>query len=247
MVKRIIGKVHDNLKITDDFFLLKIKLDTFFACKPGQFVNIKVSKTLTPFLRRPFSIFYYDNNILQILYKVVGEGTKLLSKLRIDEELDILGPSGTGFNLTDSNSLLIAGGVGIGGLYYLTKYLHNYNILLGVNTEAEKDKLMTFLNNERLITVSMEKKGSVVDYLMNNNISMNYIYSCGPEIMMKNLYLNYMKPKGIKGEFSLESHMACGIGVCMGCVKKIRKNDNIQNLRVCKEGPVFNASDIIWE
>ncbi len=247
MIKTLKGKVRENITLTKDYRLLQIKTDSFFAFRPGQFINIKVTNTLSPFLRRPFSIFNYEDNVITVLYKVVGEGTGLLSELKINDTVDLLGPLGNGFTLQEGNNLLVAGGVGLGGIFYLTRFLKNYKLLVGVNTEKEKDAIRTILEEDAVV-VSMEKDGTVVDYLNGIEVNADFIYSCGPEIMMKNLYEKYMLVHNIPGEFSLEAHMACGIGVCMGCVKKIKTSENnIEYLRVCKDGPVFSADAVVWE
>ncbi len=248
MIKDYPVKVIENISVIDNFYLISLEFNEKFDAMPGQFVEIQInnSNLTDPFLRRPFSIFDFHNNILKIFYKVVGKSTYLLSKLKKGETINLLAPLGNKFSIIE-NSLLIAGGTGIGGIYFLTRFLNKYKILYGVKNEKEKKYLRDFLNNEHLIIISEERDGTVIDYLLKNDFKYNFIYSCGPEIMMKRLYNEYMKKNKIEGEFSLESYMGCGFGVCLGCVRKIKVNNKIENLRVCKEGPVFNAENIIWE
>ena len=226
--------------------------------KPGQFINMQISQGLRPFLRRPFSIHNIDKERIEILYQVIGEGTKLLSARKPRETLDVIGPLGNGFQLPrDKRSvfIIVGGGIGVAPLLYLSKKIKSENkfCLIGAKTKKEILCEKEFKDAGCNVRISTDDgstgfKGRVTDllkYFLNKNRSIKAdavkVYACGPKPMLEAVsHLSVIK--GIKSQVSLEEHMSCGIGACLGCVVKTKNGLE----RVCKEGPVFFAQDLIW-
>ncbi len=201
---------------------------------------------------------------LRIVYKVVGTGTKDLSLLQAGEQLSVLTALGNGYDLTKAGShpLLVGGGIGVPPLLQLAKDLRTQNkevtVVLGFNTASEvilEDDFKALGCEVHVCTMdgTYGTKGTVVDVLCPSESEANgplsfseavpaaggtYFYTCGPIPMLKALH----KALNIDGEFSLEERMGCGFGACMGCTLETRSG----NKRVCKEGPVFAKSELLW-
>ncbi|MDD5435131.1 MAG: dihydroorotate dehydrogenase electron transfer subunit [Nitrospira sp.] len=229
---------------------------------PGQFVMIRVCTTdsLTdPFLSRPFSIHRQAmDGSIEIIYKVVGKGTDLLTKLRKGDYIEFLGPLGNGFPISPPDeAIIIAGGIGVAPMLSLIETIKSSEpettIKVFLGGRGKEDLLfveeLENLANELILTTndgSAGVKGYVTDelheYLSNGHVprSRSTIYSCGPTPMLRKI-LELTEPLGIETFVSLESAMACGIGLCMGCV--VKKKD-VGYFLVCKDGPVFKGNEI---
>ena len=158
---------------------------------------------------------------------------------------------GNGFSISDNNSLLIGAGIGIAPIFYLENHLKKSGInSLSIGGFLSKDEIPTNIDCSRIITNdgSIGNKGSILDYI--EDAILEYkpqtIYSCGPHIVLEKVAM-LAKKHSIESQIAMEKVMACGIGVCRGCVIKIKKNGLIQNATVCKDGPVFRGSEVIWE
>jgi dihydroorotate dehydrogenase electron transfer subunit len=230
---------------------------------PGTFLHIKPNTTGTdPLLRRAFSIFDYDQatGVVDVLYKVVGRGTEVLSRVWPGETLDVLGPLGNGFDLplTIDRLVLVAGGVGIPPVYLLAKsHLsqgfdgNKISYLCGLTTVAEKtmaDRLEKLPINLQFATDdgSFGFKGFVSELLRarldDGSLGINpVICACGPDGMLKAVQ-TIARAYGKKCYLSLESIMPCGVGTCLGCV--VKKDGEEKYVRVCREGPVFEATEV---
>jgi len=221
---------------------------------PGQFINVRVSGEPDTFLRRPFSIHDvdYGRNGILFLMKIVGPGTKALSKLSVDDKMDVLYPLGNGFTLQRGKRVLLAGGgYGIAPLYHLASELIGYQCKIDFLLGAKKiddlvllDKFKAKANLE--ITTedgSSGFKGLITEHPFLQEKIRNYdaIYCCGPEPMMRAAALIANKNE-IWCEVSLDQMMGCGIGVCLSCVAKTTRGHETS----CIHGPVFNSKDIIW-
>ncbi|HDZ86600.1 MAG TPA: dihydroorotate dehydrogenase electron transfer subunit [Actinobacteria bacterium] len=211
--------------------------------KPGQFVHINIGPGSVA--RRPFSVYETQRDTFSILFKVVGPGTRRLATYRASQYLDIIGPLGHGFILDSKSPILVGGGMGVGCLKLLEKHLK-------VN-KVEPKVLLGFKDSECAIEwpgakVASEDgscgtKGLVTDLLKKEiDSKTDIIYACGPEPMMKEV-AQIGKKKDITTYISMERYMACGVGACLSCVCETKYGI----ARVCKEGPVFNGKDIIWE
>ena len=224
------------------------------AAVPGQFVNIRVDEGLDPMLRRPLSIQGVSKNHISIIYKVVGRGTEKLAGKKPGGQLDLIGPLGSGYTLTEGSVLLVGGGTGIASLLFLAAQLRqNYNasvtVIIGAKNQGE---LLCAEEFEKLGCAvktctddgSLGFKGLVTgllkQYLSILNVHPKALYACGPIAMLKEIsrLAGHFR---IPCEVSLEEHMGCGVGACMGCVITAR---NGGYLRVCKDGPVFNIKEV---
>lgn len=225
--------------------------------KPGQFLEIKVTKEgVEPFLRRPISIFNLDGDVVEFIFQVKGRGTEILSKRNVGEDINIMGPLGFGtFKINDyKNVAIIGGGIGIYPLYELAKELQgkaqNINIYLGfrnrnlVTNESDFEKV----SNKLVIATddgSYKNKGFAINYLIEDakQEKPDIIFACGPLPMLKSIR-EYSIKENIPCQISLEERMGCGIGACLGCAVKIISGKEERFGHVCKEGPVFYATDV---
>lgn len=243
-MKQVLFSVKENTPLTDNVYKMILTGDCSDITASGQFVNIKIDGL---FLRRPISVCDRTDNELTIIYKVVGKGTEMMSKMQKGTVLDLLTGLGNGYDLTVSgeNPLLLGGGVGVPPMYMLAKKLieqgKSVSVILGFNTKSE-----VFYENEfkalgcdvTVTTVdgSYGKKGFVTDALPENY---SYFYCCGPEPMLKAVF----KAATTSGQFSFEERMGCGFGACMGCSCKTVTGYK----RICKDGPVLKKEEILWE
>ena len=212
--------------------------------RPGQFVEIALPDY---YLRRPISICDVQDDRLTLIYKIVGQGTAKMAKMQPNAELDILTCLGNGYDLTKAEDevLLIGGGVGVPPLIFAAKSLRkagkNVRAVLGFNSADDvfgQSELEAMGCQVQVCTMdgSYGEKGVVTDLLGDAE---PFYYACGPEPMLKAIIKNI----GTCGQISMEARMGCGVGICMGCTIQTRQGAK----RVCKEGPVFNAKDLIWK
>lgn len=251
-MKQEIFKILTNQQLAKDVYRMTLTGDPC-GIRPGQFVNIKLDGL---YLRRPISVCDCVGCVLTLIYKVVGKGTELMSKMTQCEELDVLTGLGNGYDLTKSGEtpLLIGGGVGVPPLYMLCRKLaeegRHPTVVLGFNKAEE-----VFYPNEfaalgaevKVATVdgSVGVKGFVTDAiaaLSDEGKKFSYFYTCGPEPMLKAVY-NSPVLDGVEGEFSFEERMGCGFGACMGCSCKTVTGYK----RICKDGPVLEKKEILWK
>ena len=237
-------EIKSNVKLTESIYEMVLEGDTSSITAPGQFINIKIDGF---YLRRPISICDYNENTITIIYKVVGEGTEVMTKMNAGEKLDVLCGLGNGFDTSQSldKPVLIGGGVGVPPMYNLCKKLiaegKKVTVILGFNKKEE-----IFYENEfkklgadvKVTTVngSYGIKGFVTDALKETEYS--YFYTCGPMPMFKAIE----NTATTSGQYSFEERMGCGFGACMGCSCKTKYG----NKRICKDGPVLTREEIIW-
>ena len=211
---------------------------------PGQFVEIALPDF---FLRRPISIFDVQDDRLTLIYKVVGQGTASMAQLQPNSELDILTCLGNGYDLTKAGDevLLLGGGVGVPPLVYAAKVLRQsgkqVRVVMGFNSVSEifAEKELAALGCQVEVCTmdgSYGTKGVVTDLL---NADEPFYYACGPLPMLKAI----VRTIGTDGQISMEERMGCGVGICVGCSIETKRGIK----RVCKEGPVFDADEIIWK
>jgi dihydroorotate dehydrogenase electron transfer subunit len=242
-------------KLAEDIYSMWIKDGSIsVAAKPGQFLSL-YCKNGNRLLPRPISICEIDkeNAKLRFVYRVVGNGTEEFSHLGVSDTIEIMGPLGNGFNLSEIKAshkvILIGGGIGIPPMLELAKQLPcEKQIVLGY-----RDQL--FLNEEfeqfGEVYISTEDgsigtKGNVIDAMKEHGLHGDMIFACGPTPMLKGVK-TFAKEHNILAQLSMEERMACGIGACLACVCKSSVKDhhtNVNNKRVCKDGPVFYADEI---
>lgn len=243
-------EVTQNLHITNDYFAIHLKCPVSLPqILPGQFAEVLVSNSTTTYLRRPFSFYDvdYEQNVLSLLIKKIGDGTVALSKLKEGDILNLIYPLGNSFSLPEGKkALLIGGGVGIAPMLLLSKLLYEKefqpDVLIGgrtLNDIVEPEKYKPF--GEVFITTddgSAGEKGMVTQHsLFSDNVKKySIIYACGPDPMMKAV-ARVASENDIPCEISLENTMACGIGACLCCV--VETIDG--NKTTCIDGPVFDT------
>ena len=228
------------------------------SARAGQFLEIKVSETGEPFLRRPISIYNIDkeNGIVEFIFQVKGRGTGILAERKIGDLIDIMGPLGFGgFKVQEYNNVaIIGGGIGTYPLYELVKELKgkaNLNVYLGfrdkslVTCEKEFEEIGL---NKLVVTTddgSYKEKGYAIDFMKKDieEHKVDMIFACGPLPMLKAVRA-YAIENNIPCQISLEERMGCGIGACLGCAVKVISGEEPRYGHVCKEGPVFNAADV---
>lgn len=237
-------KIAENTRLTEKMFRMVLSGDDLSVQLPGQFINVQLNGY---YLRRPISVCDYENKSVTILYAVVGKGTKQLSEMRPGETLSVLAGLGNGYDtsLSGNAPLLLGGGAGVPPMFLLAKKLleegKEVTVCLGFNTAAEVFYAEEFSRlgvKLRLATAdgSLGKKGFVTDIMPEDY---SYVYTCGPEPMLKAVYKNAKTP----GQFSFEERMGCGFGACMGCSCKTITGYK----RICKDGPVLQKEEILWE
>lgn len=254
MMEQRVVKLKDITLIAKDTFKLDLELDhdRLARFKPGQFIHIRLGTGTEFMLRRPISIADIDleNGYLTVIFKVFGEGTRALSKVKPGEMIDILIPCGNGYPIDEidgKSALLIGGGVGVPPLYYLAKKLVSQNIkvttIIGFQT---KDEIFYKEEFEELGTCfvttddgSYGTKGFVTDVIAEEQIDLDYYFSCGPTPMLKAVEAQL---KDYPGYLSLEERMGCGIGACYACV--VPSADGTEYKKVCIDGPVFKSNEV---
>ena len=244
-MKQSIYKITQNVALTSTVFKMVLEGDVSDIKNSGEFINIKLDGK---YLRRPISVCDVDETTVTIVYKVVGEGTELMSKMPVGTELDILVGLGNGYDLSlaGDTPILLGGGVGVPPLYNLAKRLialgKKVTVVLGFNTKDEIFYEQEFKDLGAKVYVTTADgtygiKGFVTDAM--KDIEYSYFYTCGPEPMLKAIY----KASVTSGQMSFEERMGCGFGACMGCSCKTLTGYK----RICKEGPVMKKEEILWE
>lgn len=250
------AEIVENTAITPDIFKLTLSpLERFYEPLPGQFFMLSVSETYDPFLKRPFSIFNFKDKELQFLYRIRGRGTRLLSEKIRGQSISITGPFGRSYPEPEDRAQevwIIAGGLGIASLNFLINRLiskgQRFKILYGARTGPELG-LLGDISGKGEILIATEDgtaglTGTVLDLFNKHAFSLQpsaLIYACGPQAVLSFIDQK-AKQIGAKAYLSLEERMACGMGVCLGCVVKTKEGYK----RVCKEGPVFREGEILW-
>ena len=244
-MKQTVLTVIENEPIAKSVYRMTLSGDLSDVTRPGQFVNLKLDGF---YLRRPISVCDKAGDTLTLIYKTVGDGTRALAGYEKGKEIDCLVGLGNGYDVTRSGDapLLVGGGVGVPPLYWLAKTLiaagKRVTAILGFNTKDEvfyENEFRALGANVIVTTVdgSCGQKGFVTNALA--GLDYTYVYTCGPEPMLRALY----RATKTEGQYSFERRMGCGFGACMGCTCKTIAG----NKRICREGPVLERKEILWE
>ncbi len=237
--------ISDNSRLADGIFRLVLSGDTSAISAPGQFVDLKLPGF---FLRRPISVCDWEPGRLTLIYKVLGRGTEAMTRLAPGAELDVLTGLGNGYDLAPAGDrpLLVGGGVGIPPLYGLAKRLlavgRTVTAVLGFNRAAEIFLAEEFraLGAEVILTTADGSTG--IPGLVTDGMAAageyTYLYTCGPEPMLRAVY----GACRTAGQFSFEERMGCGFGACMGCTCRTKYGSK----RICRDGPVLEKEEIVW-
>ncbi len=241
------AKVNKIEKVSSSSYFIEIECENPVWVEAGQFISIYCNG-LT--LRRPFSVYSNNDGKIGILFKERGKGTKYIKSLKVGDDIDIAGPFGNSFDIKNKKALLIGAGIGAAPISYLKTKLDNENIencfIAGFLNKNEIPKGMEI---DKICTDdgSFGEKGSVLNYIgvIINEYKPEVIYACGPHIVLK-IISELGEKYGIETQVAMEKVMACGIGVCRGCVIDIKKDGKIINATVCKDGPVFKGNEVVW-
>jgi len=225
------------------------------AARPGQFVHLRVAAGIDPLLRRPFSIHRVSGAHTEILYQVLGKGTRLMSEWEAGESTDAIGPLGTGWHVPDrvEHALLVAGGVGAAPLGMLAEDLADrgvaVTVALGAPTSERLVARDTFESVARRVEIATDDGSegrtgyvtALTEALLASS-AYDVTYACGPEVMAR-VVAAQCASAGVACQVSLERLMACGVGACLSCVVSTRSGLK----RACADGPVFDAEEVLWD
>ena len=246
-------KVLENKKLTDTVFLLRLDAP---ACASealsGQFVHIRCGAD--NLLRRPVSICDIDGSVVTIVVETRGAGTRWLSARKAGEFVDLLGPLGHGFDVSGGNILLLGGGIGTAPMLYAAHQAGGtVTAVLGFRTSGcviLQEEFKSACGAAYLTTDdgTAGEHGFVTDVFQKLLKENHYdaVLACGPKQMLK-AAAEISKQYDISCQVSLEERMGCGVGACLVCACRTVKNDGEHMRRVCKDGPVFNAGEVLWE
>ena len=226
--------------------------------QPGQFLHIRVSRSFDFLLRRPLSLCDADveHNRLTVVYRVSGEGTRRLAARKPGDLIDVLGPLGQGFPIHDMDrrALLIGGGVGVPPLLELAKQLRasgkSVQTVVGFQTAGQLMLIeeLAVYGEVAVMTDdgSAGERGRVTAALTAELCAdADRYYACGPSAMLRAVQ-EAMRGRGVPGYLSLEERMGCGVGICMGCVHPVVRGGKLTNAKTCREGPVFDAQEVVF-
>ncbi|MBO5159511.1 MAG: dihydroorotate dehydrogenase electron transfer subunit [Tyzzerella sp.] len=243
--------------IADGIFSMWLRTEAAETAKPGQFISMYTNDG-TKLLPRPISIceINKEEGALRVVYRVTGEntGTKQFSEAKAGDTIPVIGPLGNGFPLEKAEgkkAFLMGGGIGVPPILELSKQLKNCEKQIVMGYRDEHTFLKSQFEENGSVYISTEDgsvgtKGNVMDAIRENGLNADIIYACGPTPMLRAIK-NYAEENGIECYISLEERMACGIGACLACVCKSKEKDhhtNVNNKRICKDGPVFLSTEV---
>lgn len=244
-------------QLADGIYSMWIRTEASRTAKPGQFLSLYTNDG-TKLLPRPISICETDaeNGSLRVVYRVTGEhtGTESFSRMKAGDTIPVIGPLGNGFPLeraAGKKVFLMGGGIGVPPILELAKQLEceEKQILAGYRDQQTFLKEEFEQNGTLYISTedgSVGTKGNVMDAIRENGLEADIIYACGPTPMLRAIK-QYAEEQNIECYISLEERMACGIGACLACVCKSKEKDhhsNVNNKRICKDGPVFLSTEV---
>ncbi len=224
-----------------DNHIYHIKIAGKYKGSMGQFYMLRGWDSYHPILGRPFSIFNLTSQSISFLYKVIGEGTHLLSKLKENDDIRLFGPYGRGFPQAKGKVVLIGGGMGLAPLYFAAQELIKNNsvesihIYLGFKEKAILVDYFKKVSHKLIIDVG----GLISQKVIVDNY--DYVFACGPEEMLQAI-VKQKKSEKTNIFISLERRMGCGLGACLSCTCQTREGNKL----TCKDGPVFPGEDIYF-
>ena len=252
--KKVVAKVLSQTKLAEGIYDMWISTELALGAKPGQFICL-YTKDASALLPRPISICEVnrEKQALRIVYRVAGKGTAEFATYQAGDSVEILGTLGNGFPVEKAKGkkvFLMGGGIGIPPMLQLAKEM-----------DATKQIVVGYRDSQTFLRQDLEKygqvyiatedgsvgtKGNVMNAISENGIDADVIFACGPMPMLRAIK-KYAQEKGIDAYISLEEHMACGVGACLGCVVKTKEIDHhshVHNARICTDGPVFEAREV---
>lgn len=254
MKEKTVARVLSQREIAPHIYDLWLETALAALARPGQFIGVypKNAATLLP---RPISICEVDEGrgALRMVYRVAGQGTAEFSTLRENDSVSILGTLGNGFPLEagrGKSCFLIGGGIGVPPILQLAKELEGEKSVIVGYRDSNLFLADDFAKYGKVYIAtedgSLGTKGNVLDAIAENGLRADVIYACGPMPMLRAIK-RYAAERGTRAYISLEEHMACGVGACLGCVVKTKEVDahsHVHNARICTDGPVFDAEEV---
>lgn len=255
--KKELATVLSQEMLAEGIFSMWIRTEAAASAKPGQFISM-YTVDASKLLPRPISICEIDKEggCLRVVYRVTGEntGTEQFSKLIAGDQIPVIGPLGNGFPVEKAEGksvFLMGGGIGVPPILELAKQMTCANKQIVVGYRDAQTFLKEEFEQNGSLYISTEDgsigtRGNVMDAIRENALSADMIYACGPTPMLRAIK-DYAEKNNIECYISLEERMACGIGACLACVCKSKEKDahsNVNNKRICKDGPVFLASEV---
>ena len=252
-------QIVSNERDTDSYFRLVLRAPEIAPLiQPGQFAHVRILPMKDALLRRPFSIFQATSDIFSVLYKTVGKGTEVLSRMRAGQEVSAIAPLGHGFTVPKPGGetpLLVAGGYGMAAMFLLA--------------QRSPQKGIVFVGGRRRVDILCERefaaigwevramtedgshgeKGLVTHPLiaeLQKRLPDRKVFACGPTPMLKAVG-KIAEDFDVPAELSMDEHMCCGVGTCLTCVIPVKAGDGWEYQRTCTEGPVFDSRQILWE
>ncbi len=235
---------------------LVLEAPWLLQARPGQFVMLRVGDGTAPLLRRPFSLCAVTHSGIELLVKIRGNGTERMARWPAGHAVDIIGPLGNGFQpppAGTASAVLVAGGIGLAPLVCLARWLRDnrpecaVRMLLGARTGTDCDALIPFIPPSCALQIATDDgsrgtRGLVTDLLEDAAVlrPAPVFYGCGPMPMLQAL-ANCARRAGLPCFVSLEAHMACGVGACLGCTVPAITPRGPAQVRVCADGPVFDS------
>ncbi len=243
-------------QLADGIFSMWLKTEAAASAVPGQFISMYTNDG-SKLLPRPISICEINKaeGQLRVVYRVTGEntGTKQFSQAKAGDTIPVIGPLGNGFPLDKAEgktAFLMGGGIGVPPILELAKQLNcDKQIVMGYRDANTFLREQFEANGKVYISTedgSVGTKGNVMDAIRENGLKADIIYACGPTPMLRAIK-KFAEENGIECYISLEERMACGIGACLACVCKSKEKDhhtNVNNKRICKDGPVFLSTEV---
>jgi dihydroorotate dehydrogenase electron transfer subunit len=270
----MLTKILENHEVSPQYFKMSLLCpDITKKGQAGQFIMLRMNEKYDPLLPRAFALHRINpkptlpSGTVEILYQIAGRVTRFMSLMKPDEELSVIGPFGNGFEISGSmkRAVIIAGGIGVAPTYLLAEKLAEENIktslLIGGKSRDSVlcvDEFLSLGIETKIATEdgTLGEKGTATELLLHfieehekKTLKDTALFACGPYGMLKNI-ARIAKDFSLPCQVSMEAKMACGIGVCLGCVvkaKKTNEKDGFAYDRVCKEGPVFKSEEIVWE
>lgn len=259
------NRIHEQLILKNEVlasgvFLIEIEKPADETIKAGQFFNLQAGEGLYPLLRRPVSVSRVTESTLQFAIFLKGEGTQLLSRKKAGEKLNLMGPFGNGYTLPESGGkhLVLAGGIGVAPQQELVKALSKQHpekltALLGYRNTPYGLEIYQETCHEVVIATEDGCEGycGTLETPLQEQLDKeqwDMVYACGPHGMLKAVAAK-CNERGIPVQLLMEERMACGIGACLVCACKIKSEktpEGFENVRTCKEGPVFFGTEVLF-
>jgi dihydroorotate dehydrogenase electron transfer subunit len=237
-------------RLAGSYIALKFRAPAIASgAEPGQFINV-AQRAPGRLLRRPFSISDVAGEEVEFVFDTIGTGTAWLAGREPGDTLDVVGPLGKPFSMTEGTAMLIGGGYGAAPIVFHARRLRDAGvstqIILGARNAARVYEVPTDVSHNIVFTTddgSAGRRGVVTDAMEGHPAR---VYACGPMPMLAAVSAR-AAALGVECEVAVEEFMACGIGVCWTCVVPVRPNGELQHARSCTEGPVFDAKVVAWQ